>query len=165
MLGTDGALVNSGDCRDVENDVFADVASSSSARKGGDCVRTTRLPPARAFGVQKTSLSGPPAPPLQWVQEFWGVSVRVIPQFPSELGSAHPWLRKRFEEFTAVVWGDPPEAHALNTQLVRYSYCRPWPYFLGEFTEACWRCLFGRMNASSCIPGMLFRLSGCVECF
>ena len=165
MLGTDGALVHSGDGKYLENDVFADVASSSLAHKGGDCVSMTKLPPARAFGAQKASPSGPPAPPLQWVQEFWGVSVRVIPQFPSELGSAHPWLRKRFEEFKALVWGDQPKAHALNTQLVRYGYCRPSLYFLGWFTKAGWHCLYGKMNASSCVPGMLFRPSGCVGCF
>lgn len=135
MLGTDSALVNSGDGRYLENDVFANVVSSPSAHNGGDRVSTTRLSPARACGIQKASPSGPPAPPLQWVQEVWGVSVRVIPQFPSELGSAHPWLRKRFEEFTALVWGDQPKAHALNTQLVRYSYCRPWPYCLVWFTS------------------------------
>ena len=120
MLGIDSARVKRGDGRDLENDVFADVTSSSSAHNGGDRVSMTRLSPARAFGVQKTSPTGPPAPLLKWMQEVWGVSVRVIPQFPSELGSAHPWLRKRFEEFTALVWGEQPKAHALNTQLVRY---------------------------------------------
>lgn len=112
MLGADSALVDSGDGRALENDVFVDV---------GDRVNTARLrlASARAYGTQKASPSGPVAPPFQWVQEVWGVSVRVIPQFPSELGSAHPWLRKRFEEFTALVWGEKPKAHALNTQLVR----------------------------------------------
>lgn len=125
MLGADSALGSSRDGGDLENDVFADVAGSSSARTGGDRVSMTRLSPARVCGVRKVSPSGPPAPPLKWVQEVWGVSVRVVPQFPSEFGSAHPWLRKRFEEFTALVWGEQPKAHALNAQLVRYSYYRP----------------------------------------
>lgn len=100
------------------NDVFAGAAEVTSAHAGGPM---TRLPPARAGGVWEVSAGGPPAPPLEEVQEVWGFSVQVIPVFPSDLNSAHAWLRRSFDTFRDLVWGEPGRAQAVNAQLIRYS--------------------------------------------
>lgn len=113
--------------RALENDVFkarTSLSTIANLRSNGDGNNgsRTRLPPAQASGVLRTAAGVPLAPSLEGAQEVWGFSVRVIPQFPSDIGSdsAHPWLRQRFESFLSLVWGDETKAQAVNVQLIRY---------------------------------------------
>lgn len=120
---TPGTTTNGG--RVIANDVFIDAADASPPTDGASGERRlVRLPPARADGKLEASLGGPPARTLEGAgegaREMWGYSLRVNPVFPSESGSAHPWLTQRFEAFTALVWGEQGHAHASNIELVRY---------------------------------------------
>lgn len=120
LLDANGAAGNSGDGRFLENDVFTATAKASSgASDRGDRVRMMRLPPARVGGALEVTPCGPLAPRLNGGQEVWGFSLRVSPRFPSDFDSAHPWLRRRFEAFAALVWGEQGQAQAVNAQLIR----------------------------------------------
>lgn len=111
--------------RDLKNEVFTTPAASALAtsnrgsRNEGSAVR---LPPARVGGAMKLTPRGPPAPLLKEAQGVWGFSARVTPVFPSKFGKANPGLRRRFKEFTAVVWGEQGPAQAVNAELIRFAF-------------------------------------------
>lgn len=113
LLGATAA--RAGDDIELRNDVF--VATGSWSVHGNSGKR--RLPPARAGGVLEANAGVPPAPPLKGAQNVWGFSVKVVPRFQSDIGSAHPWLRRRFKDFLSLVWGEQGQAQAVNAQLIR----------------------------------------------
>lgn len=115
---------STGSAKELENEVFARAtttagaaAASSSSDKGNGLL--VRLPPARAGGVFEATPGGPPAPPLKQAREVWGFSAKITPRFPSEFGSAHPRLRRRFDAYAELVWGEQGHAQAVNAQMIR----------------------------------------------
>lgn len=116
LLGA-SAPGSKGSAKELENEVFARAAVGAVSDKGSGML--VRLPPARAGGVFEATPWGPPAPPLKQAREVWGFSAKLTPLFPSEFGGAHPRLRRRFDAFTELVWGEKEHAQAVNAQMIR----------------------------------------------
>ncbi|CAM9358684.1 unnamed protein product, partial [Hapterophycus canaliculatus] len=114
--GTTSASSSDDDGRDLENDVF--IAGADTPRFDKTSCDLQRLPPAQARGILKVTPGWPPA--LEGGEEVWGFSMKVHPLFPPEFGGAHSWPAQRFEAFMTLVWGEQQQAHASNTELIRY---------------------------------------------
>lgn len=119
MLGACGPPSNLDGGKYLDNDVVI-AANATSLRDSGGHGAMMRLPPARAGGELAVIPGGPPVPVLKEAHEVWGFCLRVSPLFPSNFESAHGRLRRRFEAFTALVWGEEEQAQAANAQLIRY---------------------------------------------